>query len=153
MSPFRYGFFIELIYKSFVPDNITNLCIFNDDQQILHEMANADVFKNATIDKDEHDKVLQYEARASKENHTLKGVLSLEKLYDLQNHLRVLINVKTHSSIMLHKQMNLGTKNDLKFVNLDTHYMPQEWKSFICLFNQYRDVFVWTYDDIKTYDT
>eukprot|EP00253_Pinus_taeda_P004886 PITA_04886 len=58
--PLRDGFSIELLYKPFVPDNITNLRIFNDDQQILHFMDNVDVFKDATIDEDEHDKTFKF---------------------------------------------------------------------------------------------
>ena len=46
-------------------------------------MVNVDVFKDATIDEDEHDKALQYTARESKENPIPKGMVSLEKLYDL----------------------------------------------------------------------
>lgn len=30
---------------------------------------------------------------------------------------------------------------------------PTEQQEFIQLFKQYQDVFVWTYDDIKSYDT
>jgi len=31
LSSLRDGFSIEILYKSFIPDNITNLRIFNDD--------------------------------------------------------------------------------------------------------------------------
>ena len=48
-------------------------------------MANIDVFKDATIDKYENDKALQHEAQETKENHMLKGMVSLEKIYDLHN--------------------------------------------------------------------
>lgn len=57
MSPIRDRFTIEILYKLSIPDNITNLCVFNDDQQILHFMANTDVFKDATIDA-EHERSL-----------------------------------------------------------------------------------------------
>lgn len=32
LSPLKDDFSIEILYKPSVPDNITNLCIFNDDQ-------------------------------------------------------------------------------------------------------------------------
>jgi len=47
----------------------------------------------------------------------------------------------------------MGTKEDLKYVNLRTCCTPQERQDFIHIFKQYRDVFTWTYDDLKTYDT
>lgn len=56
MSLLRDDFSIEILYKLPVPDNITNLRAFDDDQQILYFMANADVFKDTTIDKDGHER-------------------------------------------------------------------------------------------------
>lgn len=91
MSPLKYGFFIEIIYKPFVPDNITNFRVFNDDQQILYFISNTDVFKDEIIEEDdvikedEHDKALQDSFQSSKGNTMSKVVGSLEKLYDLQN--------------------------------------------------------------------
>jgi len=58
--------------------------VFNDDQQILHFMANADSFKYATIYEDKHEKYLQAEAGSKKGRLIPKGVASLEKIYDLE---------------------------------------------------------------------
>lgn len=85
MSPLKKYFSIEIIYKPSMLDNFTNLHVFSDDQQILHFMANADVFKDVSIDEDEHDQALQEASSAMKGNNTPKSVVSLEKLYDLQN--------------------------------------------------------------------
>jgi hypothetical protein len=38
-------------------------------------------------------------------------------------------------------------------VNLGINCSPQEKKDFIKLFKEYKDVFSWTYDDLKTFDT
>ena len=65
MSLIKDRFTIEILYKPSILDNITNLHIFNDDQQILHFMANAEVFKDATIDNDEHECSMQEEAGVS----------------------------------------------------------------------------------------
>ena len=46
-------------------------------------MANANMFKDAVIDEDEHEKALQDVANASKGNLIPKDVVSLEKLYYL----------------------------------------------------------------------
>lgn len=47
----------------------------------------------------------------------------------------------------------LVKKEDFKYVNLGTCWTPQERQNFILLFKQYRDVFTWTCDNMKTYDT
>lgn len=52
MSPIRGRFNIEILYKPSIPDNITNLRVFNDDQKTLHFMENTDIFKDVTIDDD-----------------------------------------------------------------------------------------------------
>jgi len=43
------------LYRQSIPDKITNLHVFDDDQQILHFMANDDTIKDAMIDEDEHE--------------------------------------------------------------------------------------------------
>lgn len=49
-------------------------------------MANTDVFKDATIDEAKHEKTLKDKTNARKGILIPKGVVSLEKLYDPQNH-------------------------------------------------------------------
>lgn len=100
-------------------------------------MVNFDVFKDATIDEDEHERELQDAARAEKENLILKGVVSLEKLYDLQNHFRGLVNPKNNNSMLSHEKINLGIEKNLKFDNLGTCCRLQEWQFFICVFKRY----------------
>lgn len=63
-------------------------------------MANANVFKDATLDEDKHEKVFQDAARENKENPMPKDVVSLENLYDFHNHFWGLVNEKTHSSML-----------------------------------------------------
>ena len=45
---------IELIFRPSVPDNVTNLRVFNDDQQILEFLTNEETFKDAVIDDEEY---------------------------------------------------------------------------------------------------
>lgn len=90
-----------------MPDNITNLCIFFDDQQILHFMANANTFKDAVIDEEKHKRSLQAKTSSKKGHLILKGVTSLEKLYDLQERFQGPRKSKTHSFSMMHELINL----------------------------------------------
>lgn len=48
-------------------------------------MVNVDVFKDATIEENEHEKSLQEVFQASKGNTMPKCVVSQEKIYDLEN--------------------------------------------------------------------
>jgi len=46
-------------------------------------MVSVDVFKDASIDKNEYEQSLQVAAHDKKGNLIPKGLVSLEKLYDL----------------------------------------------------------------------
>lgn len=54
---------------------------------------------------------------------------------------------------MEYESVNLGTKEDPKNVNLGSGCSPQEKVAFVKLFKEYKDVFAWTYEDLKTFDT
>ena len=74
-------------------------------------------------------------------------------MFDLDNNFRKPANVKTHSSSLQFELINLGTEAEPKYVNLGKCCSPGERSKFISLFRQYKDVFAWTYEDLKTYDT
>ena len=45
---------IELLFRPSIPYMITNLWVFDDDQQILECLMNDDTFKGSIIDDEEH---------------------------------------------------------------------------------------------------
>jgi hypothetical protein len=51
-------FSIELLFRSSIPDNITNSRVFNDDQQIINFMHMEDTFQGVVIDEGNHDENL-----------------------------------------------------------------------------------------------
>ena len=83
---------IELLFRPSVPDMITNLRVFDDDQQILECLMNDETFKGEIIDDEEHQAELKFD------NFIPKGVKTLERMFDLENKFRRLANVNTHSS-------------------------------------------------------
>ena len=46
--------YVELLFRPSVPDMITNLRVFDDDQQIIECLTNDEVFKGSIIDDEEH---------------------------------------------------------------------------------------------------
>ena len=52
-------FFVELIYRPFIPDNITNSRVFEDYEQIINFLHLEDRLKGLVIDDDEHEPILQ----------------------------------------------------------------------------------------------
>ena len=74
-------------------------------------------------------------------------------MLDLNEKFRRPPNVKTHSSSLQFELINLGTETAPKLVNLGKCCLPTERDKFISIFKQYKDVFAWTYEVLKTYDT
>ena len=70
-------------------------------------------------------------------------------MFDLNNKFRKPANVKTHSSSLQFELINLGTDAEPKYVNLGKCCSPGERSKFISLFKQYKDVFAWTYEEMK----
>lgn len=136
---------MEIVYKLVVPNNVTNLHIFNDDKHILEFMMNAKVFKDAATEDEEHEMSLQEEVDSRKGNPIPKGFVMLEKLFDLQNHFWGPPNTKTQSFTHSHEQINLGIESDPKFINISLGCSSKERQSLISLFKRYHDIFSWTY--------
>ena len=103
---------VELLFRPLVLDMITNLQVFDDDQQILECLTNDETFKGAIIDDEEHQAELKFD------NFIPKGVRTLERMFDLNDKFRRPVNVKTHSSSLQFELINLGTEIEPKYVNL-----------------------------------
>jgi hypothetical protein len=72
------------------------------------------------INDEEHEKAQKCinETNNFKGNLVLKGVLTLERLFNLQSKFRLAINVKMNISTMMHTLINLGTPESPKFIDL-----------------------------------
>jgi hypothetical protein len=51
----------------------------------------------------------------------------------------------------LYETINLGTQDHPQNINLGKACYEQEKLAFIKLFKEFKDVFSWTYDDLKTF--
>jgi hypothetical protein len=121
-----------------------------------------DTFQGAVIDEVTHDEDLciftiisdprSLESTSELVNSIPKSVVKLEKFYDLHDKFRKSVNCKTNSSSLTHEKVNLGTKDNPQCINLGMGCYEQEKSSFIKLFKEFKDVFAWTYDDLKTFD-
>lgn len=151
------AFSIELIYKPLVSDDVTNLRVFNDDKQIINFLTMEETFKGSLIDEEQHDAEIKRESieppKVSNENSIPRLEVKLEKFYDLQDKFKKVTNCKMHSSVMQCEVINLGTLDKPQNINLGVQCLDEENASFVKLFKEYKDVFSWSYDDLKTFDT
>ena len=97
---------INIIYIPSIPNNITNWRVFKNANQIIDFLTKKNVFSNSIIDEDVHEinffqEESKYESLSSS-NTIPKHVTSLEKLFDLKEKFRNLVNPKINSSILAH---------------------------------------------------
>jgi hypothetical protein len=106
-------FSFELIYRSLIPNNITNWRVFEEDEQIINFLHLEDTFKGSVIDDEQHEALLQDSDSEEKPEHSNglpKNIIRLEKLFDLQDEFRRPTNTKTSSSSLLYEVVNIGTQ-------------------------------------------
>ena len=116
---------IELIFRPSIPDNVTNLRVFDDNEQFINFLTNDETFKDSVIDDEEHQENLQ-NGEMTKGNFMPKGVRTLEGMFDLHKKFRNTTSVKTNSSSMQYELINLGTEAEPKYVNLGKCCSPIE---------------------------
>ena len=81
------------------------------------------------------------------------SVLRLEKFYDLHDKFKGVPNCRTNRSNMRYETINLGIESNLQNINLGSDCTSNEKVAFLKLFSEFKNVFGWSYDDLKTFDT
>jgi hypothetical protein len=155
------SFSVEILYMPSIPNNIVSWRVFDDDQQLINFLHLKDTFKDSIIDEGQHDMLMNTDNNDNTEatnatgpsNNIPRSVVRLEKLYDLQDKFKKVMNCKTNNSYIQFEIVNLGSEFSPQNVNLGKNCSPEERKAYIKLFKEYKDIFAWTYEDLKTYDT
>jgi hypothetical protein len=124
-TPLNYGLFVEIMFRTCILDNTTNWWVFNNDTQIINCLTNSYVFQYSVIDDEAHEqdiKSYQDEERKMRTICIPKNLLSLENMFDLQTKFRRPANPNTNNSTMMHFLVNLGTRQQPKYINMGTFY-------------------------------
>ena len=130
-------FFLQLV------DQFSFLQIDEDRSQI-----NENTSKNDTSDF--NSKIYYHNIIQLSNNFIPKGLIPLEKMFD-QNY--VLRNPQSISSEEDIEEINIGTNDDVKSIKICASLDPEIKTQYLKLLQNYKNVFAWTYDDLKTYDT
>ena len=85
-----------------------------------------------------------------KDNFLPKGLTPLEDLFDSND---VPKNPKMEIVKSDIEECNIGTQTKPKMIKLSKYLPPQEKEKCIQLLKEYQDVFAWSYEDLKAYDT
>jgi hypothetical protein len=83
-------------------------------------------------------------------NKILKGLIPLERLFE-KNDMPLKSTLQPQPEEV--EDYNVGTKEDPRIVKI-SKYLPPEMKGkYADLLQQYKDVFAWSYDELRTYET
>jgi len=113
-------FSIELLFRPYVPNNITNWRVFSDDEHIISFLTQEDTYKYLIIDENQQDsKINSLDCKAKPENIVPKSIVKLENFYDLQDRFKTPTKCKKKSSTMKFEIINLELKKIHKILTLD----------------------------------
>jgi hypothetical protein len=152
---------VEIKYRLTVLDNVKHWKVFEDDQEIEKFLQSVDDFSALHIDEDpdtEDDnhsgeflnEIADHQIMQLPSNHIPKGLIPLERLFD-GNDVVVKGRVSGHDDDT--DECNIGTLGEPKFVNLSKSLTKEQRAKYTELLREFADVFAWTYEDLKTYDT
>jgi hypothetical protein len=83
-------------------------------------------------------------------NHIPKGLVPLERLFDGND---VAVKGRISRGDVDTAECNIGTQEEPKFVKLSSSLTQEQRAEYTELLREFVDVFAWTYEDLKTYDT
>lgn len=106
-------FIVEMVPMPSIPDNVTNLQLFEDDHHIKDFITNSRIFKAQIIDEvDPQEEGLEEGPKCSKRNNIPKGTIELERLFDIDQVLKQRDLPKMGGDKC--EPYNLGTPKDIK---------------------------------------
>ena len=85
-----------------------------------------------------------------KDNFLPAGLTPLEDMFDANDVPRKPKLQPLNAAIEEH---NIGTKENPKMIKLSKNFPPDQKPKYIDLFKEFQDVFSWSYEDLKSYDT
>ena len=135
-------------------------CIVDDKIDSEIDVNNLDFtettkFTQVEIDKLEKVEIEEiidddYEILNLKNNFLLKGLAPLEDIFYSNDVVRKQKMEPLRSDI---EECNIGTKQRPKLIKLSKAFPLDEKLKYIALFKEFQDVFAWSYEDLKSYDT
>jgi hypothetical protein len=135
-----------------LPDNVDSWQFFDTDEQIYRFLQNKEEFKDLHINhelEEETGDIIQL-----KTNKIPPGLFVLESMFDSNDATTYAPSIDSESVRKVQKTIpiNVGTEKDPKLVYIGTHCSLSEISQFMDLLTEFKDVFSWSYEDLKVFD-
>jgi hypothetical protein len=159
LSKFRYD--VEVKYRPSIPNNVKHWKVFEDDLEIKKFLEIVEEFSEMHIDQDSVseekldggnflNKIAECNIVQLPNNHIPRGLIPLERIFD-KNDVSLKGGISKDDAGTI--QCNIGTESEPKLVKLSRSLTKEQRSEYIGLLREFADVFAWTYEDLKTYDT
>jgi ribonuclease HI len=159
--PPKLRYDVEVKYRPSIPDNVKHWKVFEDDLEVKKFLETIEEFSEMHIDQDSVseenldggnflNKIAERDIVQLPNNHIPRGLVPLERLFD-RNDVSLKGEISEDDTGTI--QCNIGTENEPKFVKLSRSLTKVQRSKYIGLLREFADVFAWTYEDLKTYDT
>ena len=149
-------------YRPSIPDNIKHWQVFEDEEKMKRFLEIVGEFSNMEIDVDQEEvdsedtsernweeKVAGNKVLQLKGNIIPRGLVPLDRLFDKNDVPLQPSKVVEENQV---EDLNLGIETDPKIVKLSRKIPGEYKKQYQKLFQSYKDVFAWSYQDLKTFD-
>jgi hypothetical protein len=154
-------------HRTLIPNNIQHWQVFKDDEQLRKFLELIDEFAKTHTDqenqndpiwimqegedsKEFHDKLANHRMLVLKNNQIPKGLIPLERLFNQDD-----IPSKTTLQPQLEEveDCDIGTKENTQMVKLSKYLSTETKNKYTELLRKYKDIFTWSYEELRTYDT
>jgi ribonuclease HI len=148
---------IEIVYRPVVPDNTESWQVFNDDKSLQLFLENDEFsFEHESGGSNEENSSINAEPDQNEEVQLKSNIIppyfvALEKLFNRHDAYIKQKRIEKGPTTGEYKGVNIGEIHDPKMINLGKCCTPKEKEVAKQLFEEYKDVFVWSYEDLKTY--
>jgi hypothetical protein len=141
--------------------------VFEDDEQIRKFLEMVDDFAETYIDQENRndhtwitqegedpqefqENITNHRMLVLKNNQIPKGLIHLERIFD-QNDMPLKSTLQPQPEEV--EDCDIGTKEEPRIVKISKYLPPEIKGKYATLLKQYKDVFIWYYDELRTYDT
>jgi hypothetical protein len=156
-------FKVEVRNRPSILDNIKHWQAFKDDEEIQRFLKTIEEFSNISIDQDNEDgeeeihvvEVLQdtivgHKNIELKTNHMSKGLIPLERLFD-HNDVSKKVVIQTEETNV--EDCDISLYVNPRLVKISRKLSQKHKESYVELMKHYSDIFSWSYEDLKVFDT
>jgi hypothetical protein len=159
--PPKFRYEVEVKYRPSIPDNVKHWKVFEDDLEIKKFLETVEEFSEMHIDRDSVseekldggnflNKIAERNIVQLPNNHIPRGLVPLERIFDRND---VSLKGETSEDDTDTIQCNIGTESKPRFVKISRSLTKEQRSEYVRLLKEFADVFAWTYEDLKTYDT